>query len=110
LKFLQLTQKEKVHDLLRTVLILKFPKLSVQQIEEMFLLSDLKLTTVYLEAREEEAKTLLEKQLTKRFGKLSDLHTNQISELEITQLEELAEALLDFENISDLDRWLANLA
>jgi hypothetical protein len=44
--------------------------------------------------------------LTKRFGELSDRHQTQISTFEITQLEELAEALLDFANISDLDFWL----
>jgi Domain of unknown function (DUF4351) len=48
----------------------------------------------------------LMRMLSKRFGKLSDRYLTQISSLEISQLEELAEALLDFENISDLDRWL----
>jgi hypothetical protein len=49
---------------------------------------------------------LIVRLLTKRFGKLSDRHQTQISALEITQLEELAEALLDFQSISDLELWL----
>jgi predicted transposase/invertase (TIGR01784 family) len=51
-------------------------------------------------------KELAMRLLTKRFGKLSDRHQTQISTLEIIQLEELAEALLDFAGISDLDLWL----
>jgi flagellar biosynthesis/type III secretory pathway protein FliH len=56
--------------------------------------------------REEGKQDLLFRQLTKRFGKLSDRRQTQISALELTKLEELAEVLLDFASISDLDRWL----
>jgi hypothetical protein len=49
---------------------------------------------------------LLLRQLSKRFGKLTDRHEIQIITLAIAQLEKLGEALLDFENIADLDRWL----
>ena len=62
-----------------------------------------------LEGQQEEAETLLMRQLSKRFGKLSDRHQTQISALEITQLEDLAEALLDFQSISDLESWLEQL-
>mgnify|MGYP000434840861 CR=1 FL=1 len=81
----------------------------------MFALSDLRQTRVYQEAMEEgevkgrqegrqnEAKTLLVRQLSKRFGKLTDRQEMQISELSV---EELGEALLDFAIITDLDGWL----
>jgi predicted transposase/invertase (TIGR01784 family) len=59
------------------------------------------------QGRQEGGKALVMRLLTKRFGKLSDRYLTQISELAITQLEELAEALLDFANITDLDLWLA---
>jgi flagellar biosynthesis/type III secretory pathway protein FliH len=42
---------------------------------------------------QEGKKDLVVRLLTRRFGKLSDRHQTQISALEITQLEELAEAL-----------------
>jgi predicted transposase/invertase (TIGR01784 family) len=58
------------------------------------------------QGKQDGKKDLVMRLLTKRFGKLTDRHQNQISTLEITQLEELAEALLDFANISDLDSWL----
>jgi predicted transposase YdaD len=80
----------------------------------MFLLSDIKQTRVYQEARQEgrqegrqnEAKILLLRQLSKRFGKLSDRQIEEIAMLSIEKLEELGEALLDFATILDLDRWL----
>jgi len=84
----------------------------------MFALSDLRQTRVYQEAMEEgevkgrqegrqnEAKTLLVRQLSKRFGKLTDRQEMQISELSVEELEELGEALLDFASITDLDGWL----
>jgi predicted transposase YdaD len=75
----------------------------------MFLLDDIKQSRLYQDLRQEAQQDLLMRQLSKRFGKLSDLHTSKISELEITQLEELALDWLDFANIADLDRWLANL-
>jgi len=75
----------------------------------MFLVSDIKQTRFYQDVRQEEAESLLVRLLTKRFGKLSDRHLTQISVLELTQLEELAEALLDFASITDLDLWLENV-
>jgi predicted transposase YdaD len=45
--------QEQVLELIETVLVYKFPKLSRQEIETMFTHSDLKLTRVYQEAREE---------------------------------------------------------
>ncbi len=83
-----------------------------QGIEAMFLLSDIKQTRVYQEAKEEgkqegEARIVL-RILSKRFGNLSDRHIQNINTLALEQLEELGEALLDFGNIADLDRWLAS--
>lgn len=104
------TVRQGIIELLETVLVSKFSKLSRQEIEAMFQLSDIKQTRVYQEARQEgrqegEARLLL-RQFSKRFGKLSDRYIQAINHLELDQLEDLGEALLDFENISDLDRWL----
>ena len=58
-------------DLLETVLVSKFSKLSRQEIQSMFLLSDIKQTRVYQEVREEgrqeEASSMLQRQISKRF-------------------------------------------
>ncbi|ALB41921.1 hypothetical protein AA650_16990 [Anabaena sp. WA102] len=89
-----------------TVLVSKFSQLSRQEIEAMFLVSDIKQTRVYQEAKQEEATTLLFRQLSKRFGKLSGNYIETISNLTIEQLEDLGEALLDFVDITDLEQWL----
>ncbi|WP_325064580.1 DUF4351 domain-containing protein [Dolichospermum flos-aquae] len=92
----------------------KFSQLSRQEIEAMFLVSDIKQTRVYQEAKQEgrqegkqdEATNLLFRQLSKRFGKLSSNYIETISNLTIEQLEDLGEALLDFVDITDLEQWL----
>ena len=97
-------------ELLETVLVSKFAQLGRQEIQSMFLLSDIKQTRVYQEAREEgrqdEASSMLKRQLSKRFGKISDRRLEAINELSLAQLEDLGEALLDFGDITDLDGWL----
>jgi predicted transposase/invertase (TIGR01784 family) len=111
-------EKQGIIELLETVLLSKFSQLSRQEIEAMFLVSDIKQTRVYQEAKQEgreegreEGKQngemiLLIRQLSKRFGKLKDIYIENINSLNIEQLENLGEALLDFTDINDLERWL----
>jgi len=97
-------------DLLETVLVSKFAQLSREEIQAMFLLSDIKQTRVYQEAKQEgrhEGEThLLIRQLSRRFGKISDRRIQVINSLTLEQLEDLGEALLDFGEIGDLEQWL----
>jgi predicted transposase YdaD len=79
---------------------------SRQEIQAMFLLSDIKQTRVYQEAMEEGETRLLLRLLSKRFGKISDRSIQTINKLSLEQLEDLGEALLDFSAITDLDNWL----
>ncbi|MCU0567910.1 MAG: DUF4351 domain-containing protein [Oculatellaceae cyanobacterium Prado106] len=44
--------------------------------------------------------------LSRRVGLLSDEVRSQISQLSIAQLDDLAEALLDFSSAEDLTTWL----
>ncbi|WP_019502398.1 Rpn family recombination-promoting nuclease/putative transposase [Pseudanabaena sp. PCC 6802] len=125
--------KETVVEFMETVLVYKFPKLSREEIQAMFTLDDLRQTRVYQDARQEgmqqgiqqgmqqgrqegmqqgmqqgrqnEARSLLLRLLNKKFGNL-DCHQTQINNLNLEQMEALSEALLDFNNITDLDRWL----
>jgi predicted transposase/invertase (TIGR01784 family) len=107
-------EKQGIIKLLETVLLSKFSQLSRQEIEAMFLVSDIKQTRVYQEAKQEgreegkkdEATNLLIRILSKRFGKLGDSYTQNINSLNIEQLEKLGEALLDFTDINDLETWL----
>lgn len=60
------------------------------------------------EARLESERSLVVRLLTRQMGELSeDLHS-QINALSIDQVESLAEALLDFTQLSDLENWLAS--
>ena len=78
-------------DLLETVSVSKFAKLSRQEIQTMFLLSDIKQTRVYQEAMEEGETRLLLRLLSKRFGKISDRSIQTINKLSLEQLEDLGE-------------------
>ena len=112
------SERQGIIDLLESVLVSKFSKLTRQEIEAMFLVSDIKQTRVYQEAKQEgkqegrqegrqdEAINLLVRQLSKRFGKLTHSYIENINKLTIAQLEDLGEALLDFVNINDLEQWL----
>ncbi|MTJ30745.1 Rpn family recombination-promoting nuclease/putative transposase [Aphanizomenon sp. UHCC 0183] len=111
-------EKQGIIELLETVLLSKFSQLSRQEIEAMFLVSDIKQTRVYQEAKQEGRQEgreegrqngeliLLIRQLSKRFGKLKDIYIENINSLNIEQLEKLGEALLDFTDINDLETWL----
>jgi predicted transposase YdaD len=103
-------ERQGIIELLESVLVSKFSQLSRQEIEAMFLLSDIKQTRVYREAKQEGEqegeKNLLLRILSKRFGKLRDGYIESINSLTISQLEDLGEALLDFTDINDLEQWL----
>ncbi len=60
--------------------------------------------------KKQEALELILRQLTRRFGAIEPEIQQQIRSLSITQLEELAEALLDFSSPSDLVNYLANIS
>jgi predicted transposase/invertase (TIGR01784 family) len=104
------SERQGIIELLESVLMSKFSQLSRQEIEAMFLVSDIKQTRVYQEAKQEGEqegeKNLLLRQLSKRFGKLGDAYIKSINSLTIAQLEDLGEALLDFGEINDLEQWL----
>ncbi|WP_365672576.1 DUF4351 domain-containing protein [Okeania sp. SIO3I5] len=49
---------------------------------------------------------VLRRQLNKRFGKISQEITRQFDYLSANDLDDLAEAILDFNNLDDLLSWL----
>ena len=62
------------------------------------------------EGRVEGQVALIMRLLNKRFGDIPIAIAIQIEALSIEQLESLAEAILDFDNLSDLENWLAEIA
>lgn len=58
------------------------------------------------EGRQEEAAALVMRLLTKRLGNLSEPLRETLSDLPLSVLEDLSEALLDFTGLEDLQDWL----
>jgi hypothetical protein len=54
-----------------------------------------------------EGATLVLRLLNRRFGQVTTSVEKQIRQLSVKQLEDLGEALLDFENEADLLHWLS---
>ena len=83
-------------------------------------LNELKQTRVYQEALEEGLQqgieqgrhegelALVERLLTRQLGTIAPKLLLQIQQLSNTQIEKLAEALLDFSTTEDLVAWLEN--
>jgi predicted transposase/invertase (TIGR01784 family) len=100
-------------EMLTTIMVYKFEQLSRTEVEAMLGIT-LKETRVYREikeegreeGREEATMNLIIRQLTKRFGELSEEMRLSISALPLPMLEELSEALLDFTSVNDLQSWL----
>jgi predicted transposase/invertase (TIGR01784 family) len=61
------------------------------------------------EAQQDEARSLVLRQLKRRLGSLSDAIEARINTLALNQLEDLGEALLDFSTLADLEGWLEKL-
>jgi predicted transposase YdaD len=63
-------------------------------------------SVIYQSILQEEALTMVRRQLNRKVGALPDDLQAQIQRLAVTQLEELGEALLDFSELADLVNWL----
>jgi predicted transposase/invertase (TIGR01784 family) len=95
-------------EMLTTILVYKFTDLSRREAEAMLGIS-LEETRFYQEAKEDGERSLILRQLNRRFGTLPETAASLIAGLSLTQIESLGEALLDFQAIADLEAWLRNL-
>jgi predicted transposase YdaD len=110
--------------MITTIMMYKFENLNRQEVESMLGIT-LKETRVYREIKEEGREegrkegreegveeatfNLVMRQLSKRFGKISPKIRGSVAGLSLHILEELSEALLDFNNVDDLLAWLAKV-
>jgi predicted transposase YdaD len=100
-------------EMVTTIMVYKFTQMSRVEVEAMLGMS-LQETRVYQEAKAEgeqigeqrEAKSLVLRQLARRFGNLPGGIQSQISALSLEEVEALGEALLEFSAIADLTTWL----
>ena len=56
----------------------------------------------------DKALSIVLRQLNRRIGLLNELLETAVRQLSVNQLDDLSEALLDFESSTDLDRWLTD--
>ena len=117
---LEVDDKAQLLEMIETILVYKFPKLSREEIQKMLGYNDisLKQTRFYQdvyaegqqegrqEGRQEECISLIQRLLIRRVGALADDTKSLIRRLNIVQLEALGEALLDFSGKEDLEKWL----
>ena len=115
-------------DLVEAILINKFPQLSIEEVRVMLNLkeADVTQTRFYQEVfqigqqsggkigrkigRQEGEAEILLRLLNRRCGKLSIAQLDKVRSLPITDIENLAEALLDFKGMADLEIWLDSMA
>ena len=57
------------------------------------------------EGRQRESLALVQRQLRRRLGDLPEVWQDRLATLGLSPLEELAEALLDFQSLADLQDW-----
>ena len=107
-------------DLVEAILINKFPQLSIEEVRVMLNLkeADVTQTRFYQEVfqigqqdgqkvgRQEGEVDIVVRLLNRRCGQLSIAQQVQIKSLPINDIENLAEALLDFKGMDDLEIWL----
>ncbi|MBE9211335.1 Rpn family recombination-promoting nuclease/putative transposase [Plectonema cf. radiosum LEGE 06105] len=107
------SENRAIMELITTIMVYKFEGKSQKEVEEMLGIT-LQETRVYREIKEEgrslEAKTLILRLLTRRVGELPQEVRLCVESLSLEQLENLGEALLDFQGMSDLDAWLEAIA
>jgi len=106
-------------DLVESILVNKFTQLTLEEIQKMLNLkeADITQTRFYQEVLEIGEKKGLQqglqqgeanltiRQLKRRCGNLTAIQEQKVRSLSISQLESLGEALLDFQNMSDLENW-----
>jgi len=100
--------RSQILELVETIIVYKLPRLSREEIQQMLGFSDIdvKQTRFYQDVYAEAEADLVIRQLSRRCGELDANLVKRIRELNVSQLEELAEALLEFSSQDELEAWL----
>jgi predicted transposase YdaD len=113
----QLPDSRAIIEMISTIMVYKFTNLTRAEVEAMIGIT-LQETRVYRDAKAEgkaegvsegrqaEAQSMILRQLSRRFGMLSPDVNTVVMALSVAKLEDLGEALLDFQEIADLTGWL----
>ena len=98
-------------DMISTIMVYKFTELSREEIDVMlgFKIDELKKTRVYREAREEDRREMVFMLLNYKFGQLSSKIQAQIQALDFDRLQVLSKALLEFNDLVELENWFQDV-
>ena len=108
------SQQAQALNLIETMMVYKLPYYSREEIQRMLGFTDIDLKQtqfyqdVHAEGRQEGEVALVLRQLNRRFGELEPSVVKQIRDLSLPEVEALAEALLEFSQIAELENWLQN--
>jgi predicted transposase YdaD len=110
-------------DLIEAILVNKFPKLTIEEVQKMLNLreADVTQTRFYQEVlqrgrlegfqqegmRQGEA-NVVSRQLIRLCGKLTSSQIKKVRSLSLAQLDALGDALLDFKHLPDLENWFSS--
>jgi predicted transposase/invertase (TIGR01784 family) len=97
--------REKLLDLIETILLYKFGTLSIQELEAMFGLSELKKTRVYQEGREEGREETIAALLQRRFDRLDPALQSTVPKLAMLPLSQALDLILERSREEILDRF-----
>ncbi|USR89918.1 DUF2887 domain-containing protein [Phormidium yuhuli AB48] len=103
-------------DLVESIMVSKFPNLSLEAIREMLDITQVRVqdTQFYKDVLQKTQgqveSDLVLRQLTRRCGELSEDQRQRVKDLSAPQREALVEALLEFGGMGDFEAWLAGLA
>lgn len=97
--------REAIIEVITTIAVYKFTNLSREEVEAMLGLQ-LEDSRILREAQREKALEIALRLLTRRVGILEEPLQAQIQNLSTSQLDDLSEAVLDFEGLDDLLAWL----
>jgi predicted transposase/invertase (TIGR01784 family) len=103
-------EKQAIIDLVTKIMTYKFNKLTREEVEAMLLGPITEEPRAVRDWKEMGAKTeavsLVVRQLNRRFGKVPDVLLSKVEQFSIGKIETLAEDLLDFSVLQDLENWL----
>ena len=102
----QRSQQGNFIELLVELITRIFPEQNKEEVRRMLELVPVTQTRFYREVKQEGMRSLLMRQLSRRFGDIPPSIQTQIEQLNLEQTESLAEALLDFNSLDDLRSWL----
>lgn len=102
------TASRAIIELVTTIMVYKFEQLIQREVESMLgiTLKETRYREIKEEGRVEKERSLILRQLQRRFGELPQQVRESVQTLCLEQLENLGEALLDFTSVADLQAWL----